>query len=215
MVLFFTFIGIGALAHDSGFTLLWTVAGTVLIWAAPAQIILIATAHGGATVLESALAVTISAVRLLPMVVSILPMLKTPDTKLRQLVLPAHMIAVTAWVESIRLLPDVPREQRISFINGLGCGLIVLSCIAATIGFGLAASLPPLLAAAILGLSPLTFLFSTARNARHLVDRLALGFGLVLYPLVSQLGTGVDMLISGLAAGTLAYAGYRWRRSGG
>jgi len=212
MVLFFTFIGVGALTHDAGFTLGWTIASTVLVWAAPAQIILVATSHAGATLLESALAVTISAVRLLPMVVAILPMLRMPDTKMRQLVLPAHMIAVTAWVESVRLLPDVPREQRIGFVNGLGCGLIGISCIAASIGFGLAASLPPLLAAAILALTPLVFLYSTARNARHLVDKLALALGLALYPLISLLNTGVDMLISGVVAGTLAYAAHRWRK---
>lgn len=212
MVLFFTFIGVGALTHDAGFTLGWAIASTVLVWAAPAQIILVATAHAGATVLESALAVTISAIRLLPMVVSILPMLRTPETKMRQLVLPAHMIAVTAWVESVRLLPDVPRAQRIAFVNGLGCGLIVLSCTATAIGFGLAASLPPLLAAGILALTPFTFLYSTARNARHLVDKLALLLGLTIYPLVSLLDTGVDMLICGLTAGTLAYAAHRWRR---
>lgn len=211
-VLFFTFMGVGALAHDSGFTLSWAIAGTILIWAAPAQIILIVSAHAGATVLEAALAVTISAIRLLPLVVSILPMLKMPDTKLRQLALPAHMIAVTAWVESVRLLPDVPRHRRILFINGLGCGLIVLSCVATAAGFFLAAKLPPLLAAGILALTPLTFLFSTERNAKQFVDRLALGLGLVLYPAVAYLNTGFDMLISGLGAGTLAYAAHRWRR---
>jgi predicted branched-subunit amino acid permease len=212
-VLFFTFVGIGALAHDSGFTVLWAVAGTILIWAGPAQIILIASAHAGATVLESALAVTISAMRLLPMVVGVLPMLRMPDTKLRQLALPAHMIAVTAWVESVRLLPDVPRHRRILFVNGLGTGLITLSCVATTVGFGLAASLPPLLAAGILGLTPLTFLFSTERNSTKLVDRVALGLGLVLYPLTSRLlHNGFDMLLSGLAAGTLAYLVHRMRR---
>jgi predicted branched-subunit amino acid permease len=211
-VLFFTFIGIGALAHDSGFTLLWAIAGTILIWAGPAQIILIASVHAGATVLEAALAVSISAVRLLPMVISVLPMLKMPDTKLRQLAMPAHMIAVTAWVESVRLLPDVPRDRRITFINGLGAGLISISCVATAVGYGLAAKLPPLLAAGMLGLTPLTFLLSTERNSRHRVDRLALGFGLVLYPLISLLNTGVDILISGVGAGTLAYVVSRFRK---
>lgn len=213
LVLFGTFVGIGAFAHDSGFTLAWVLASTLLVWAGPAQVILISTAHAGATLLESALAVTLSAIRLLPMVVSVLPMLRTPRTRLHQLALPAHLVAVTVWVESFRLLPRVPRERRIAFVNGLGGGLVLLSSIATAIGYGLAASLPPLLAAAILALTPLTFLLSTARNAQRLVDKLALALGLALYPLVSLLHTGVDILICGVTAGTIAYGVHRWRRA--
>jgi predicted branched-subunit amino acid permease len=187
-------------------------ASTLLVWAGPAQVILISTAHAGATLLESALAVTLSAIRLLPMVVSVLPMLRTSRTPLYRLALPAHFIAVTVWVESFRLLPHVPRERRIAFVNGLGGGLVLLSSAATAIGYGLAASLPPLLAAAILALTPLTFLLSTARNAQRLVDKLALALGLALYPLVSLLHTGVDILICGVAAGTIAYGVHRLRR---
>ncbi len=212
LVLFGTFIGVGAFAHDSGFTLGWALSSTVLIWAAPAQIILISTAHAGATTLESALAVTISGIRLLPMVVSVLPMLRSPQTRVRQMLLPAHLVAVTVWVESFRLLPHVPRARRIAFINGLGGGLVILSTIATGIGFGLAANLPTILAAGILALTPLTFLLSTARNAHRLVDRLALALGLAMYPLVSMLQTGVDILICGVTSGTIAYAVHRWRK---
>lgn len=212
LVLFATFIGIGAFAHDSGFTLGWMLASTVLVWAGPAQVILISTSHAGATLVESALAVTLSAIRLLPMVVSVLPMLRSPKTKIHHLALSAHLVAVTVWVESFRLLPHVPRDRRISFINGLGVTLIVLSMIAATLGFGLAKNLPPILAAAVLALTPLTFLLSTARNARLLVDKLALGLGLALYPLVSMMQTGVDILISGVTAGSIAFAVHIWRK---
>lgn len=212
LVLFGTFIGIGAFAHDSGFTLGWILASTVLVWAGPAQVILISTSHAGATLFESALAVTLSAIRLLPMVVSVLPMLRSPKTKKRNLILSAHLVAVTVWVESFRLLPHVPRERRIPFINGLGVTLVVLSMIAATLGYGLAANLPPILAAAVLALTPLTFLLSTARNAHKLVDRLALALGLALFPLVSMMQTGIDILISGLTAGSVAFGVHLWRK---
>ena len=36
LVLFGTYIGIGALAHDFGFSVLWVVLSTLLVWAAPA-----------------------------------------------------------------------------------------------------------------------------------------------------------------------------------
>ena len=96
-----------------------------MVWAGPAQIILISTLGSGATAVQAAIAVTLSAIRLFPMVVSVLPMLRTPQTKRRHLVLATHFIAVTLWVECYRLLPQVPRERRIAFVHGLGCGLLI------------------------------------------------------------------------------------------
>ncbi len=211
LVLFATYLGIGALAHDSQFSLGWVLGSTLLVWAGPAQIILISTLGSGATAVQAAIAVTLSAIRLFPMVVSVLPLLRTPQTKRRHLVLVAHFIAVTLWVECYRLLPQVPRARRIAFTHGLGCGLLVVCLAATALGYGLAANLPPLFAAAILLLTPLAFLLSTARNCRQLSDVLALALGLALFPLVSMLQTGVDVLLSGIAAGTIAYGAHWWR----
>ena len=211
LVLFATYLGIGALAHDTHFSLGWVLASTALVWAGPAQIILISTLGSGATAVQAAIAVTVSAIRLFPMVVSVLPLMRTPETKRRHLVLATHFIAVTLWVECYRLLPKVPRERRIAFTHGLGCGLVTVCMVATTLGYGLAANLPPLFAAAILLLTPLAFLLSTARNCRQISDILALVLGIALFPLVSMLHTGVDILISGVTAGTIAYGVHWWR----
>lgn len=69
LVLFATYLGIGALAHDTHFSLLWALCSTLFVWAGPAQIILITTLGSGATIIQSAIAVTVSAIRLFPMVV--------------------------------------------------------------------------------------------------------------------------------------------------
>src|SRR5580692_10746362 len=211
LVLFVTYIGIGALAHDTHFSPAWALMSTALVWAGPAQIILISTLASGASVVQSAIAVTVSAVRLFPMVVAVLPMMRTPQTKRRQLVLVAHFTAVTLWVECYRFLPHVPRNRRIAFVHGLGSGLALIGLVATAIGYELAANLTQTFGSAILLLTPLAFLFSTARNSRELADGLALGLGLALYPLASLLDSGLDILISGVAAGTVAFAVHKWR----
>ena len=76
-VLFVTYIGIGALSHEAQFSLLWAILATVLVWAGPAQIILITTLASGASIVQSAIAVTVSAIRLFPMVVAVLPLMRT------------------------------------------------------------------------------------------------------------------------------------------
>jgi hypothetical protein len=90
----------------------------------------------GRDCVQAAIAVTVSAIRLFPMVVSVLPLMRTPQTKRRHLVLATHFIAVTLWVECYRLLPKVPRERRIAFTHGLGCGLLTVCMVATTLGYG-------------------------------------------------------------------------------
>jgi len=210
-VLFVTYIGIGALAHDTHFSLVWALLATLLVWAGPAQIILISTLSSGASIVQSAIAVTVSAIRLFPMVVAVLPMMRTPKTRRRDLVLVAHFTAVTLWVECYRFLPHVPRDRRIAFVHGLGSGLALIGLVATVIGYELAANVTQTFASAILLLTPLSFLFSTARNSKELADVLALGLGLAFYPLASLLDSGLDILISGVAAGTIAFLVHKWR----
>jgi predicted branched-subunit amino acid permease len=212
-VLFGTFVGIGALGHDFGFSLPWMLLSTALIWAAPAQVILISALGTGAGAIEAAIAVALSGVRLLPMVVALLPMLRAEGTRTRDLLLPAHFTAISMWVESLRLLPSIPREHRIAFCNGLSVGLVLSAVVATAAGFYLAGTLPRVYAAALLFLTPLSFTVSVIRNSHVLVDRLAFAFGLVLAPILATLNVDLDLLWSGVVGGTLAYMIYRWRRA--
>jgi hypothetical protein len=189
------------------------VLSTALIWAAPAQVILISALGTGTGAIEAAIAVTLSGVRLLPMVVALLPMLRTEGTRTRDLLLPAHFTAISMWVEALRLLPSLPREQRIAFCNGLSVGLALSAVLATAAGFYLAGSLPPLYAAALLFLTPLSFTVSLVRNSHLLVDRLAFIFGIVLGPLLAAMNVNLDLLWSGVVGGTLAYLPYRWRKA--
>jgi predicted branched-subunit amino acid permease len=208
-----TFLGIGALAHDLGFSLTWAVVCTILVWAGPAQVILMTTLGGGGALVEISIAVALSAVRLLPMVVSLIPILRGPATRNRDLVLPAHFTAVTIWAESLRLLPTLPRENRIAFLNGMGSGFMAVGTAFTVIGFYLAASLPMVLAAALLMLTPLAFLMSIAGNARLLADRLALLLGLMIGPLFAAYQVELDLLWAGMIGGTLGYAVHRLREA--
>jgi predicted branched-subunit amino acid permease len=212
-VLIGTYIGLAALAHDFGFSLWWLAASTALVWAGPAQVILVSALGAGATPVETALAVGLSSVRLLPMVISLLPLIKRPGMRNRDLLLPAHLTAVSMWIEALRLLPALPREHRIPFANGLGLSFMLAAQIGGGIGYYLATSLPPLLSAALLFLTPMSFLISTTRNCRLLSDWLALGFGLVLGPLLAIWHVGLDLMWTGIVGGSLAYGIYRLREA--
>ena len=210
-VLVGTYVGIAALAQDYGFSLAWVMASTVLVWAGPSQVILISALGAGATLLETAIAVGLSCVRFLPMVVALLPLMRGPKTRTYDLLLPAHFTAASMWVESFRLLPGVPPERRVVYCNGLGVGFMLCALVGCIIGYFLTASLPPLLTAAMLFLTPMSFLISTARNARSLADRLALALGLAILPLLVYADIGLDLMWTGIIAGTAAYGVHRLR----
>ena len=207
-----SYIGYGALAHDLGFGLLWTALSTLLIWAAPAQVITVSMLGAGSTLVQAAIAVALSAVRLFPMAASMLPIMKTKQTRMMDLLLPAHFTAVAIWIESLRFLPHMPRENRIAFCNGFCFTLVCCGMASTMAGYLLAAKLPPMLAVAVLFITPLSFFCSTVGNARALSDRLAFGFGLLLAPVLSALKVELSLVIAGLVAGTAGFAIARLKR---
>jgi len=146
-------------------------------------------------------------------VVALLPMLKDAHTRPRHLILPAHLTAISAWVEGMRLLPTQPRGHRIAFFNGLATGLISSAVAGGTVGFHMAAEVPTVFAAGLLFLTPLSMLMSIARNSDVLLDRLALALGLVIGPLIAATKVGLDLMWTGIIAGTIAYAVHRLREA--
>jgi hypothetical protein len=117
------------------------------------------------------------------------------------------------WVESLRLLPAMPHERRIAFCNGLSIGYMGTAVTFGFVGYYLAAGLPPLFAGTLLFLTPMSFLISTARNSRQMVDRLALVIGLTLGPLLTYWHVGLDLMWTGVVGGSLAYGVHRLRRT--
>src|SRR4051794_30809346 len=78
LVLGIGYIGYGSLAQSHGFSPLDAVLSTPCIWALPGQLILVEMQAGGAPFLAIVLAVMFSASRFLPMMVTLLPQMRTP-----------------------------------------------------------------------------------------------------------------------------------------
>ncbi|MBB6308997.1 AzlC family ABC transporter permease [Xanthobacter tagetidis] len=205
MMLLGSFIGFGALLEGVGFPLVAGMVSTMLIWALPAQVILIGGVVSGTALPAVALAVTLSSIRLLPMVVSIAPYMRGPRRNLLAEAACAHFVAMTMWVEGLRLLPRIPGEGRVPYTLGLGSGYVAISGAGTLVGYALAGSVPGPLAAGLLLLTPLSFTVLMVRNARGATDWLALGAGLALTPLTMGLAGGLDLMIAGVGGGTLAY----------
>jgi predicted branched-subunit amino acid permease len=212
-VIAFTYVGFGALAHDYGFSVGWAMLSTALQWAGPAQVVLLTGLGAGTSLMEIAVAVSLSSVRLLPIVVALLPMVKPARARPWQLLMPAHFMAVSVWVETMRHGPGLPREHRVAFCNGCGGTLLAVGVAFTAVGYYLQALLPAVFGAAAMFITPISFLTSSARNARLLLEKAALGIGLIVGPVLAFSDVEFDLLWTGIIGGTLAYGLHRLHRS--
>src|SRR5271166_4031411 len=207
-------MGVGGLARAAGFPIGAAMLSTLLVWAGPGQLLFFGAVAAKMAPPAIALAVSLSSVRLLPMVLSVLPMLRGRKTRLTTLLAAAHFIAVTVWAESLRRLPELAKPTRLPFFFGLAIVCMGLTFFSTGLGYWLTGSLPAPLAAGLMMLSPIYFLATTARSARSGVDWLAMVFGAVLAPLTQSLvGGGFDLPVLAVVGGGGAWLlGYLARR---
>ncbi|MFN3481500.1 AzlC family ABC transporter permease [Rhabdaerophilum calidifontis] len=209
-------VGVGGLCRDIGYPPGAAVLSTLMIWAAPAQMVLFGSIAAGVALPAIAAAVSLSSIRFVPMCMSILPLVRRPGTPTWLLLLIAHFVAVTAWVEGMRRLPDMPQHARIPYYLGFANTVMLAAAFATGAGYFLIAELPPPLAAGLLFTSPVFFTLSLMAGARRALDWLAIGLGFAAAPLAARLvPAGLDLLVGGLGAGTLAYLAHRLRARGG
>ncbi len=198
--------GVGSIARDAGQPIGVAMASTLLVWAGPGQIIFFGGLKAGLAPLAIAAAVCLSSMRLLPMTMSILPLVRRPGQGLGIQLLAAHYVAVTAWVEGLRRLPALPKQGRLAYFLGFSNALIVVSTITTGLGFLLVDALPLPLAAGLLFVTPVFFSISVAAGARRVHEWLAILLGFGLEPLALRVvGESADLLLVGVVAGTVAF----------
>jgi predicted branched-subunit amino acid permease len=212
LVLASAFIGFGSLAREQGFTLAEVSFMTLTVWALPAVVVLTGAIKSGATIFGAAFAVGLSSVRLMPMVVSLVPEMRTPHTRRWVLCLLSHFVAVTSWVMAFQRFPGIPREMRTSFYAGLVAWLMVANLGVVAIVYALASNLPRPLSAALLMLTPMYFMTSLWGSARENAGRYALAIGIVLGPALHVVAPALDLPATGLIGGAIAYAVHRMKR---
>lgn len=212
LILVSAFVGFAGLAREAGISLAQTVFMTGIVWALPAKVVLLGAIMSGASLPAAAFAVALSSVRLSPMVVSLIPELRTEKTRSVTLYLLSHFVAVTSWVLAMEHMRAVPRPMRTAWYCGLGSTLILVNVAVVAVVYQVAGSLPPILSAALLMSTPLYFLTSLWGSARESAGHFAMVFGIVLGPVFHVLTPGFDLLSAGLVGGGAAYLLHRLGR---
>ena len=212
LILISAFVGFAGLAREAGITVEQAVFMTGFVWALPAKVVLIGAIMAGNSLPAAAFAVALSSVRLTPMVVALMPELRSPKGRPWVLYLLSHFVAVTSWVIAMEKVRDVPREMRTLWYGGLGGTLVVANMIVVACVYVVAESLPPPLSAALLLLTPIYFLTSLWGSARETASHFAMVLGIILGPLFHTIIPGFDLMAAGFIGGGAAYAIHLMRK---
>ncbi|MDX3929663.1 MAG: AzlC family ABC transporter permease [Shinella sp.] len=215
VILMLSFVGFAAFTAEAGVPAAQVMFMTGAVWALPAKVILVGSMLSGAHLATAFIAVTLSSVRLMPMVASLVPEIRTSRTPTWLLLVLSHFVAITAWVFAMERVKDVPREGRVAFFAGFGVTLTSANIVLVGLVYGAVSEFPPIVSGCLFFLTPVYFLTSIWISARHRVIYWALGMGLVLGAFFYQVAPEFDILLAGIVGGTLAWAGERHFRRGG
>jgi predicted branched-subunit amino acid permease len=204
-VLFATAIGFGAMARDGGFSFGHTLFATATMFAMPNQVMLFDQLARNETMLIVVISVALTAMRLLPMTVTLAPLLDRPRRHLGLDLALSHFVSISTWLEGHRHLPGKPEPERVPFFAGLGLTVVVTMIVATVIGYAMASNLPPLITLALLFTTPIYFFLSLLATARTRLDAYAIAAGATLIPVMNVIVPGYDLLATGLIGGTAAF----------
>lgn len=209
------FIGYGSLASDAGLPFSIAAMATVLMWALPGQLVMLEMVAVQATLLVTVFAVAMSAVRLLPMTVTLAPLLRAAGASRWREYLAVQFVAPTSWALGMRQFPDLPPGQRAPWMVGFGvvCTTVALACCA--LGYFAAGTLPREIRIGLVFLMPVYFVIVLAGDIRTRAMAASLVCGAIAGPAFYLLSPEWSVVLGGFAGGTAAYFLQKQFKGGG
>lgn len=210
-----SFVALGALMGEAGFSLAQAVLFSLFGFALPAQLAAAELhAHGAGLVAITITAFLVNA-RLLLMTISLLPLLvASSDEKPKRWrdMLLAHFVAVTSWVCFLTTYHEVAPQQRRRYYAVLGATLFGFAAIATVAGYYLGGELPRKWLVALLFLNPVYFLCLMVASLTKKSSIAAFVGGAAVLPLLHQISPEWDILICGVVAGLVSFYFVEQRR---
>lgn len=204
-ILMSAFVGFAGFARESGIEFAHAVFMTAVIWALPAQVVLIAAIGAGMTIVPTFIAVTLSSVRLMPMVTALVPDLRAEKTRTVTLIFLSHFVAVTSWVMANQYIGQVPRRFRTAFFGGFAVTLTTINICVVAVIYELSTGIPASVLGVLFFLTPIYFLTSLWATARDYIVKIAMVTGLVLGPIFHLLAPDFDLVLAGIVGGVAAF----------
>ena len=200
-----SFVAIGALLKNLGFTIQESIFSTFLTYALPGSLVMAESMLIGASLLNIFLAVWFVNARLYPMAVSLFPLMMHKSQPKWKYYFSCHFIAVSAWLIMKSNYKKIPKEYRIDYWIGIGSATVSVSVIGTFIGFYFSEYMNKDMMIGLAILNPVYFLCMMVGASKTIQVTLSVLLGIILGPIIYLFSPEWSILLAGVIGGTIAF----------
>ena len=200
-----SFVAIGALLKNLGFSIQESIFSTFLTYALPGSLVMAESLLVGASLVNIFLAVWLVNARLYPMTVSLMPLLMDKSQPRWKYYISCHFIAVSAWLIMKSKHQSINRKYRIDFWIGIGTATWSVAIVSTVIGYLASDYLNKDMMIGLAIVNPVYFMCMLVGAMKTIEISLSVILGIILGPLFYFLSPEWSILYGGFTAGTIAY----------
>jgi predicted branched-subunit amino acid permease len=208
-----SYLGLGSLVRDMDLSIWFGVFSTFTIWALPGQLAMIELYGTGASILVITLTVSLVNARFLPMMVNVMPVIRSPGVATWKYYLSAHLLSINSWAYLVQRGPLMPRDERFPYYIGFALTIWFAGMICAALGFHLAGVVPRPVSLGLVFLNPIYFMLLIILGIKKPAIAFATCIGAVLGPLLHLVSPDWGLMATGVIAGSFGFfLGRFWER---
>ena len=200
-----SFIAIGALLKNLGFTIQESIFSTFLTYALPGSLVMAESMLIGASLINIFLAVWLVNARLYPMTVSLMPLLMHKKQQRWKYYLYCHFIAVSAWLIMKDNYEDIQKEKRIDFWMGIGTATWSIAIFSTIVGYLASDYLNKDMMIGLAIVNPIYFMCMMIGSMKTIQITLSILLGSMLGLVFYFISPEWCILYGGFLAGTIAF----------
>ena len=200
-----SFIAIGVLLKNLGFSIQESIFSTFLTYALPGSLVMAESMLVGASLVNIFLAVWLVNARLYPMTVALMPLLMHQDQPRWKYYLSCHFIAVSSWLIMKDNYKEIEKENRIDFWIGIGTATWFVAIISTTIGYVASDYFNKDILIGLTILNPIYFICMMLGAMKTTQITVSIALGTILGPIFYFLSPEWCILFGGFTAGTIAF----------
>ena len=200
-----SFIAIGALLKNLGFSFQESIFSTFLIYALPGSLVMAESILIGASLINIFIAVWLVNVRLYPMTVSLIPLLMHENQPRWKYYISCHFIAVSSWLIVKDNYKKIKKKNRIDFWIGIGTATWSVAIFSTVIGYAASDFLNKDILIGLAIVNPIYFICMMIGAMKSMQINISIILGAILGPVFYFLSTEWCILFGGFISGTIAF----------
>ena len=200
-----SFVAIGVLLKNLGFTIQESFFSTFFIYALPGSLVMAESMLISASLLNIFLAVWLVNARLYPMTVSLMPLIMHKNQPRWKYYLSCHFVAVSSWLIMKNNYEKIEKEQRIDFWIGVGTSTWLIGIFSTVLGYFSADYLNKDIMIGLAIVNPIYFMCAMIGVMKSKSISLAIILGAILGPCFYFLSAEWCILLGGIFAGSIGF----------